>query len=628
MAVTRKWIHKIFTAGLLFQIFVFSSLSVQAQVDPPPPITEIAESELNQATQPLPAVGVAALQNVYVQSENIDRIAASFENNQHGAYRASFDVLDGVSFIAVFTHKASTLKGGYLLSGSLEDTPGGYINLVSSDGIISAILTDGNQQYQLTQNSNQQYQFIRIDQSSFPTELEPLEPPMTQTAIEEDQSPPAIALDTGSMIDVMVVYTDDARLGAGGKTNMENLINLAVAETNQGYLRSNINHRFNLVHTTEISFNEFNGGTSLDWITTINNLTNSDGIIDDVLTLRNTYAADLVVMIVEDYHDTCGIGWLMTSSTMTASHGFSVVSRRCATGYYSFAHETGHNMGAHHNREDTTSIGYFSYSYGYWAPNASFRTIMAYDCRPVSCPRVNNWSNPQILYNGIPTGVDSNAFNSADNRMTLNYTAPIVANFRQSVVAPSAPTNLFVSDQTMHSISIRFTDNSNNETGFKVERSLNGQPWSQVITLPANTTNYTDSELSCSQNYAYRVRAYNTFADSVYSNIVSTTTLVCGPPLAPDPIHLSISTNSVLFAWQDVEGETSYLVEQLSGNPLVWSPLETLPANSTSYYLQNLEKNSAYTVRFTAKNSYGDTIGNPIPFITMSHAIFLPVVTR
>ncbi len=628
MGVAHNWIHNLFTVVLLLLILVSSSFSVQAQIDPPISITEIAESDLNKADNPAPDLGVAAIQNVYLRSENIDRIAASFENNQRGAYRAAFEVFEGVSYIATFTHKESTLEGGYLLSGSLDDTSDGYINLVSSDGFISAILTDASQQYQLTQNSDQQYQFIRIDQSSFPTEFEPLEPPITQTTIEADKSPPQTAMDTGTLIDVMVVYTDDARVGAGGILNMEILINLAVAETNQGYLRSNINHRFNLVHTEEVSYNEFNGVASMDWVTTINNLTNADGIIDNVLTLRNTYAADLVVLIVEDYQQTCGIGWLMTAATMTASHGYSVVSRRCATGYYSFAHETGHNMGAHHNREDTLVSGYFSYSYGYWAPNASFRTIMAYNCRPVGCLRINNWSNPQILYNGIPTGVDSTAPNSADNRLTLNYTAGIVANFRQSIVIPSTPTNLFVSGQSMHSITIGFTDNSNNETGFKVERSLNGQPWSQIITLPANTTSYTDFELSCSENYAYRVRAYNTLAESEYSNTLSTTTLVCGPPSAPAPIQLSIATNSALFSWQDVEGETSYLVEQLSGNPLVWSPLATLPANSTSYYLQDLEKNTAYTVRFTAKNSYGDTTGDPISFTTMSQALFLPVITR
>lgn len=627
MGVTRNSNRKIITASLLLFIFVFSSFTVQAQTDPPISITKIFNDEKNKATQPLLERGKAATQNVHLISENIEWIAESFENNQSEAYRASFELFEGVNYIATFTRKENTLEGGFILSGSLEDTTEGYITLVSTEGVVSAILTDADHLYQLQRNSEMQYQFVKIDQSSFPPESEPLIPETTTATLNAEKSDTPLAMDSGGQIDVMVVYSDDARAGAGGTANMINLINLAVAETNQGYQRSGITHRFRLVHHEEVSYNELNGGTSLDWVKTIDNLTFVDGVIDNVHTLRNTYAADLVVMIVEDYHSTCGIGWLMTSSTMTESHGFSVVSRNCATGYYSFAHETGHNMGAHHDRQNASGSGYFSYSYGYWAPNYSFRTIMAYNC-PTSCSRINNWSNPQVTFNGIPTGVESTAPGSADNRLTLNNTAAQVANFRQSLAPPSAPINLIATETTMYSISIAFNDTSSDETGFKVERSINSQPWLQIAILPDNVSTYSDLNLACSQNYAYRVRATNLQGDSDYSNTLSTTTQACGPPAAPHPIQLSIATTAVIFTWQDVEGETAYLVEQLSGNPLVWSPLDTLPANSTSYYLQNLTMDTAYTVRFAAENSYGKTTGAPISFTTMSKAIFLPMITR
>jgi protein-tyrosine phosphatase len=59
---------------------------------------------------------------------------------------------------------------------------------------------------------------------------------------------------------------------------------------------------------------------------------------------------------------------------------------------------------------------------------------MAYntECRDLgfNCTRIQHWSNPDINYNGVPTGVPAGQPDSADNRLTLNNTAYTVANFR------------------------------------------------------------------------------------------------------------------------------------------------------------------------------------------------------
>ncbi|MCA1944570.1 MAG: zinc-dependent metalloprotease [Desulfovibrio sp.] len=117
-----------------------------------------------------------------------------------------------------------------------------------------------------------------------------------------------------------------------------------------------------------------------------------------------------------------------------SSYAFNVVAPQCATGYYTFAHECGHNQGAHHDRANTGGgTGLYSYSYGYQqvSANPTFRTIMAYNCSP-GCTRVNYRSNPNVSYNGYPTGVLYTAANSADNRMTLNNSRVAAANWRPS----------------------------------------------------------------------------------------------------------------------------------------------------------------------------------------------------
>jgi hypothetical protein len=50
-----------------------------------------------------------------------------------------------------------------------------------------------------------------------------------------------------------------------------------------------------------------------------------------------------------------------------ADYAFNVVKDDCATGYYSFGHEIGHNLGLSHDH-DNASGGLFDYSYGHQAP--------------------------------------------------------------------------------------------------------------------------------------------------------------------------------------------------------------------------------------------------------------------
>lgn len=73
---------------------------------------------------------------------------------------------------------------------------------------------------------------------------------------------------------------------------------------------------------------------------------------------------------------------------------------------------------------------------------------MAYRCNELTeepCPRVNRWSNPDADFEGIPTGLHHEADDSADNRLTLNNTAPIVANFRPPVIFPPVFANRYSS---------------------------------------------------------------------------------------------------------------------------------------------------------------------------------------
>jgi hypothetical protein len=89
--------------------------------------------------------------------------------------------------------------------------------------------------------------------------------------------------------------------------------------------------------------------------------------------------------------------------------------------------------------------------------------------------------------------------------------------------APDAPTNLTGAAVSSTQINISWTDNSNNETSFKIERCTgNGcSNFTQVDQVGANVTSDSDPGLTRNTWYRYRVRASNGNGDSAYTNIVT-----------------------------------------------------------------------------------------------------------
>jgi len=234
------------------------------------------------------------------------------------------------------------------------------------------------------------------------------------------------AEDSSDIFDVMVIYTPAARVAVGGTAAMEALINLAVSETNTAYTESAIDSQVRLVHQQELTYIEISSATDL---TSLRG--NGDGVLDTVHTLRNTHGADLVSLFADYSGTTCGRASVMTSlSSGFESSAFSVVSYDCATGYFSFAHEMAHNMGSMHAQpESTQGSGLYGYSMGWrWNGNAQ-RSIMAYS----PGTRVARFSNPDVLYNGFPTGETLGLLDEANNALSINNAASTIANWRTAV---------------------------------------------------------------------------------------------------------------------------------------------------------------------------------------------------
>lgn len=224
-----------------------------------------------------------------------------------------------------------------------------------------------------------------------------------------------VTASVNTVITVMVNYTPAV---AAVVADVSGLIDLAVAETNAGYLQSGVTIDVVLVNKSLTNYNE-SGSFSMDLDRYRGN---RDKYMKDIHVTRDSVGADVAVLLINNTQY-CGLASGIGSTAATA---FAAVYWDCATGYYSFAHEIGHLQSARHNPETDPTTTPYAFGHGYrYNGSPSWRTIMAYDCTS-GCPRLNYWSNPNNLYNGVPMGTAA----QSDNARVLNLTRGTVASFR------------------------------------------------------------------------------------------------------------------------------------------------------------------------------------------------------
>lgn len=428
-----------------------------------------------------------------------------------GGDRLRFDLFDGFGPVGIFEKRDDFGAQSVSWSGRLEGLPGGYFVLTAHRGAVHAhIDTADGRVFELRTHANGHYELLEKDAAQFAGCGTGTAHAKRAPALAAREPAPAGAAprgDDGSRIDVLVLYTTAARIAAGGTNGIESLIVTSVNLTNSSYGNSLVNPRLRLVHMAETSYTEsLSGGTDLDRLTDTN-----DGHIDEAHSLRNTYGADLVALIVNDF-DVCGIAWLMTSNSPSfQSLAFSVTARGCAASNLTFAHELGHNQGCQHDR-DNAGTGIYPYAYGYRFQSGGLkRTIMAYD----PGTRVNHFSNPDVLYNGVPTGVPIGIVGQeAHNAQTINNTALTVSQYRDAIPEdfdPPTPNPMtFDAPPTAVSASaITMTATPCSDENLPCQYyfgEVSGNPGGNASgwQLP---NSYMDSDLTPNTEYAYQVMA-------------------------------------------------------------------------------------------------------------------------
>jgi len=143
---------------------------------------------------------------------------------------------------------------------------------------------------------------------------------------------------------------------------------------------------------------------------------------------------------------------------------------------------------------------------------------------------------------------------------------------------PAAPSSLTATAISASQINLSWSDNSNNEDGFRIERKIGAAgTYSQIVTVGAGVTTYQNTGLTEATSYYYRIRSYNAAGNSSYSVEVNATTPDATAPVSP--INAQINGQGPTSNWTNQSQFTITWTNptDLSGIVQVWYRINSVP---------------------------------------------------
>ncbi len=323
-----------------------------------------------------------------------------------------------------------------------------YFHYIGSDKISDVYLSSLENYYEATIYAAQAvYKIYKISEDEAVVtkyEFEDIqeEPPMarmTQDSMESNDVTDDLMATvpiTTPVIRVLMLYTnavlsltDDYEFSGTSYDRMRSMVYETINQANESFYNSQVNAHLELAYLGSTTYNE----SSTTWGNTLQRFTaNGDGYLDEVHTLRNKYKADVCVLFLND-SNACGESQTIKAVDNTA---FCLIypSNYCRSKFTTI-HEIGHLIGCRHNRYIDNHMSPYQYGHGFcpYTPDnglTDWRTIMSYPNQlcptNLACRRRLYWSNPDVTFNGLPTGT----ITYENNARVWNERASTVSAFR------------------------------------------------------------------------------------------------------------------------------------------------------------------------------------------------------
>lgn len=235
---------------------------------------------------------------------------------------------------------------------------------------------------------------------------------------------------------------------------------------------------------------------------------------------------------------------------------------------------------------------------------------------------INNWTDHGTTENSGTIALEANRLydvvleyyeNAGGAVAQLSWSSAsqakqIIPSNRLYTTYPKAPISLTATATSTTQINLAWSDASNNEGGFKIERSLNGSAFTEIATVGPNVVTYSSTGLSVNTAYTYRVRGYSVVGNSDYSNSATATTMNTAPAAPSGLTATAVSGSQINLSWVDnSSNETGFKIERKTGSGGTYAQVGTVGAGVTTYSSGGLTATTTYFYRVRATNAVGDS---------------------
>jgi len=170
------------------------------------------------------------------------------------------------------------------------------------------------------------------------------------------------------------------------------------------------------------------------------------------------------------------------------------------------------------------------------------------------------------------------------------------------------PSDLTYTYISKSQVKLMWKDNSDNESGFRIERKIGSEgTWAVLYWASRNSTSYTVSNLKPEEEYYFRVRAYSYSknADSVSEEILVSTAL---PEAPSNVVAQSVTATQVKITWKDnSDNEKGFRILRRPSTSSTYVPVATVSSNTTFYYDNTVLYGKQYYYKVAAYNDTGSS---------------------